>query len=158
MACTDARPVTEPMNEAIDVQQAAVIPYRPAGAAFEFCLITTMSSGRWSLPKGFIDPGESAIESAYKEALEEAGLHGVIDAETVGRYRYSKWGETFTVAVYLMEVTVTDDDWLECEVRQRRWATADEVLELIGDHPARGIFESAVSRLGLVSGPPPGAG
>jgi|TARA_Y100000588_G_scaffold346096_1_gene393868 hypothetical protein len=39
-----------------DVQQAAAVPYRLSRGGLEVCLITTISSGKWSIPKGFIDP------------------------------------------------------------------------------------------------------
>jgi len=50
--------------------------------------------GVWALPKGLIDPGEGARETALREVAEETGLEG----ETVGklgdvRYVYTWEGE-----------------------------------------------------------------
>jgi 8-oxo-dGTP pyrophosphatase MutT (NUDIX family) len=50
--------------------------------------------GVWALPKGLIDPGEGAKETALREVAEETGLEG----ETVGklgdvRYVYTWDGE-----------------------------------------------------------------
>ena len=34
-------------------------------------------NGRWELPKGHIDPGESAVQAALREVSEECGITGV---------------------------------------------------------------------------------
>jgi 8-oxo-dGTP pyrophosphatase MutT (NUDIX family)/GNAT superfamily N-acetyltransferase len=128
--------------------QVAVVPYRQGGDGLELCLITTVTKHRWAIPKGFIDPGETAIESALKEAREEAGLHGRIIGDPVGSYRYSKWGGTFTVDVYTMEVSRADESWDEAEMRARCWATTDEALRLLAGHPARDIVARAAGHLG----------
>ena len=76
------------------IQQASAIPYRRRDGCVEFCLITTIKRRRWAFPKGIIDPGETPVETALKEAEEEAGLHGRVDDEPLGRYKYAKWGTT----------------------------------------------------------------
>lgn len=136
------------MGQDPQANQAAAIPYRHRNGTVEICLVTTISKGKWSIPKGFIDPGESATETALKEAYEEAGLTGAIADGTIGTYTYRKWGSTFTVAVFLMEVERADDVWEESDVRERRWAPVDEALTLIDAHPVQPIFEQAIAQLG----------
>ena len=87
------------------------MPYRRQNGECEFCLITSSSGRRWGFPKGIIDPGESAVETALKEALEEAGLQGHIEGDPLGRYEYAKWGTTLEVTGLLMRVTAAEDDW-----------------------------------------------
>jgi 8-oxo-dGTP pyrophosphatase MutT (NUDIX family) len=41
----------------------------------------------WALPKGRIDPGESAAETAVRETLEETGVAGRL-VEKLGDIRY----------------------------------------------------------------------
>lgn len=60
--------------------QAAAICYRRRGGSLEFLLINT-SSGKWTFPKGRIEPLLSASESAACEAWEEAGARGRIERE-----------------------------------------------------------------------------
>src|SRR3954462_10736335 len=48
-------------------------------AGYDVALIRT-HEGRWQLPKGWIDEGESPEQTAIREVREEAG----IDAEVVG--------------------------------------------------------------------------
>src|SRR4029450_4838170 len=93
--------------------QAAVIPFRRRREGIEICLIRRKGDKRWKIPKGFIEPGETCEQAALKEALEEAGLNGRVVGESVGSYKYEKWGLDLKVAVYLMEVLEAEDDWEE---------------------------------------------
>lgn len=99
-------------------------------------------------PKGIIDPGETYVETALKEAHEEAGLHGRIVGEPLGTYEYFKWGTTLEVTVVLMEVLHCDDCWEESAVRQRRWAPVDEAIEILSKEELRDLLRQAVDLLG----------
>ena len=74
------------------IAQACVVPYRRRDERIEFCLITSLKKKRWIFPKGIVDPGETVEEAALKEAFEEAGLHGRILGDPIGKYEDSKWG------------------------------------------------------------------
>ena len=103
-------------------RQAGVITVSAASQGIRaFCLITTSSGRHWTFPKGVIERGASPRETALNEALEEAGLHGTIVDDVIGSFEQTKWGETFWVAVYLMEVTTEDRVWEEQGFRRRRW-------------------------------------
>src|SRR5262245_1798891 len=79
------------------IAQACAIPYRLVEGRLEFCLITSISKGHWGFPKGIIDPGETPMETALKEAHEEAGLSGRIVGPLLGSYSYEKWDTTLHV-------------------------------------------------------------
>lgn len=130
------------------IAQACAAPYRVgAGRALEFCLVTSLNKGRWGFPKGTVDPGETFLETALKEAWEEAGLCGEIVGEPLGRYDYEKWGGPLRVTVVLMRVTETLDEWLEKRMRQRLWCSADEALERLANAAQRRLLKVAVQRL-----------
>ena len=131
-----------------DVQQAAAVPYRSSRGGLEVCLITTLSSGKWSIPKGFIDQGDSPRETAGREAEEEAGVHGRVVGDPVGYYDIAKYGGTYTVAVYLLEVEQVDDEWDEQAVRQRQWTSPKVAAQLLGGRRVSPVFDQAVSLLG----------
>jgi len=129
------------------IDQASAIPYRRDAGRLEFCLITSVKRGRWGFPKGIIDPGDTAEETALKEAEEEAGLSGRIVSDVVGRYEYHKWGSRLIVGVFLMEVTHTAEQWLEDQIRQRCWCTTDEVRHRVDRPELADIFELAVPQI-----------
>jgi 8-oxo-dGTP pyrophosphatase MutT (NUDIX family) len=47
---------------------------RRTAKGLEVALISVGTPGRWQLPKGLIDGGETAEEAAVREVREEAGI------------------------------------------------------------------------------------
>jgi 8-oxo-dGTP pyrophosphatase MutT (NUDIX family) len=120
------------------IRQAAVIPVYQG----RVCLVTSSSGRRWVIPKGIIEPGHSAGETALREVWEEAGIAGVLHTEPVGSYLYEKYGGLCHVTVFLMQVTEEADDWPERSIRQRIWLPTDEVADRIREPGLREILES----------------
>lgn len=139
------------------MQQACAIPFRRADAVVEFCLITTSGKGTWSFPKGIIDPGETAPETALKESYEEAGLRGAIVGPPLGSFAYRKWETRLEVTVLLMHVTEAAAQWPEAGLRQRRWAELSEARGLLERDALRDLLERAAERIGELPAaePPP---
>jgi phosphohistidine phosphatase len=128
--------------------QAAVVPYRRTGEALEICLIRRRDTNAWGIPKGLVDPGDTVEETALKEAWEEAGIRGrLIGDDPVGSYQYEKWRTTFAVAVFLMEVNGSADEWQESRLRERRWVLPDRARVLLQEHPGRAILSRALDAL-----------
>lgn len=92
-------------------------------------MITRRERQRWIVPKGHIEPGETARQSARREASEEAGLEGRMGRRPIGRYEYSKRREQRTVVVFLMEVRRELERWVEEEERQREWLALETAVE-----------------------------
>src|SRR3954468_13407728 len=91
------------------IRQAAAIPVRNG----KLCLVTSSNGKRWVIPKGVIDPGQTAGETALQESWEEAGLVGVLEREPVGSYVYEKWERQCHVVVFVLRVTEVVDNWPE---------------------------------------------
>jgi len=120
-------------------KQSAVVPYRFNGHELEILLITSIRKGRWIVPKGVVDLGTTARDSAVKEAFEEAGIKGRVSAQPFGEYSYEKWGGTCHVELFLLEVETVLEVWPEAQERQREWMTAEEA--------ARRVAEDELKRL-----------
>jgi phosphohistidine phosphatase len=111
-------------------------------------LITSRKGTRWVLPKGVQEPGLSLRDSASKEAFEEAGVRGELDAEPIGHYEYAKWGGTCTVAVFPMVVSecLPAADWEESH-RERQWLSPKEATERLDEPELRKLVGKLASRL-----------
>ncbi len=114
-------------------EQSAVVPFRRTDKGLEVLLITSISGKRWIVPKGIVEPDLSPAESAAKEALEEAGVLGVVGEEPIGQYEYDKWGGTCVVEVFPMEVQEVLDEWEEADARDRNWVSLEEAVTRVSD-------------------------
>ena len=122
-------------------EQSAVIPYRrDANGEIQIALITSVSGKRWVVPKGLIDPGESAVESAERECEEEAGLVGAVSDEPIGRFQYNKWGGVCDVDVFLMRVEEQHEHWDESDVRERQWFSIEQAVENVREEDLKEII------------------
>jgi 8-oxo-dGTP pyrophosphatase MutT (NUDIX family) len=124
------------------IRQAAALPVRNG----KICLVTSSNGKRWVIPKGLIDPGQTAAESALQEAWEEAGLVGLLDQEPLGSFLYEKWCGTCHVVVFLMQVTDVASSWPERELRQRVWLSPTGALARIDDPGLADIVKVALEK------------
>ncbi len=70
--------------------QYAALPWRVADGALEIMLVSSRETKRWIIPKGWPMSGRSGAAAAAIEAMEEAGLLGIIAEEPCGHFTYSK--------------------------------------------------------------------
>lgn len=117
--------------------QVAAVCYRSSGHSVEFLLVKT-SSGKWTFPKGRLDPSLSASESALREAWEEAGAKGRIEEKHFGSYLDTKRTlghdsrtREVRIAAYLFEVhtTVTPEE----SGRNPSWFSAQEAKKQLAE-------------------------
>ena len=91
--------------------QVAAVCYRKRREAVEFLLVNTNGGNKWTFPKGQPEARLSHSQSAEREAAEEAGAVGAIEARHFHLYIHSKgvfWQpggvQEFVVKAFLMEV------------------------------------------------------
>lgn len=106
--------------------QVAALPWRRSFNGSEVLLITSRDTGRWVLPKGWVEKDEKPWRAAEREAVEEAGVSGEVGREPIGRYLYAKVqkmgrAKACEVHVYPLAVAKIADDWRERDQRERRW-------------------------------------
>ena len=127
--------------------QAAAIAFRRQADRVQICLIRRRDADRWGIPKGFVEPGDSARDTALNEAREEAGIVGQIVGDRLGTYDYVKRGARLMVAVYLIEVVELESRWDEADVRERKWFSPAEATSLLKSHPVSDLFARTMERL-----------
>jgi 8-oxo-dGTP pyrophosphatase MutT (NUDIX family) len=125
--------------------QYGALPWRRSPDGIEFLLITTRSSGRWIVPKGWPEDHLAPHECAALEAAEEAGVIGEVATESLGSFPYrkkSKSGQTLLLRVELfaMEVTHQRRTWLEQQARQTQWCPLARALALVSDPGLRDLI------------------
>jgi 8-oxo-dGTP diphosphatase len=116
------------------VRAAGAVLWRPSdGEDVEIAVIHRPRYDDWSLPKGKIDSGETAVEAAVREIAEETGIQA-----TLRRYlrpvTYPISGEqTKTVDYWSAEANSGDDREFvaNSEVDRLRWLPVDRAVELL---------------------------
>src|SRR5262245_8586405 len=124
------------------IAQAAAIPIEHG----RICLVSSSSGRGWVIPKGHIEPGQTAREAAQQEAWEEAGLRGLLEDAPFDSYEYEKNGATYQVVVFLMQVTEVEATWPEHHRRARRWIRPDEIEQLVQGMGMRRVLGRAHGR------------
>lgn len=107
--------------------QFAALCFRGKGSGTEVLLVTSRTTKRWIVPKGWPMAGMTPVEAASREAWEEAGVKGRISTTCAGIYSYTKILEEegdnlpCVVAVFALKVDKIADDFPEREERRRKW-------------------------------------
>jgi 8-oxo-dGTP pyrophosphatase MutT (NUDIX family) len=111
--------------------------------------------GLWALPKGQIDAGESAAETAVREVREETGVSGRL-VEKLGdvRYVYARGGERIfkVVSFFLLRAgrgrIGEIEEEMRIEVAEARWLPLEEAPRLLAYGGERQMAAKALERLG----------
>lgn len=125
------------------ILQAAAVPYRHSPANGLDVLLITSSSGRWSCPKGAIEPGHTPQQTAQVETLEEAGVIGLTEDPALTHFEYEKWDRLHRVTVFALCVDRELDAWPEQDRRVRRWVAAGDASVIV----QRNAFAEAIEAL-----------
>ncbi|QWW68487.1 NUDIX hydrolase [Rhizobium sp. WYJ-E13] len=128
-------------------QQYAALCYRvkKKSGELEVLLMTSRDTGRWVIPKGWPMNRKCAYEVAAQEALEEAGVRGTVETETLGHYTYQKvlrdgLKVNCKVQVYALEVTGATKNFKEKGERTIEWVSCDEAVKRVQEPELRNLF------------------
>ena len=125
-------------------------------------LLLQHEAGKWMLPKGTIEAGETPEAVALREVAEETGLHNVRIVRDLGEERYLffwKSEDTYydkTVHYYLMEYLggeeahpQREEGFVRCD-----WVPLSEALERIKYKETREVVRRAEAVLGVAASQP----
>ncbi|MBX4860381.1 NUDIX hydrolase [Rhizobium bangladeshense] len=137
-------------------QQYGALCYRvkKKSGEVEVLLMTSRDTGRWVIPKGWPMTGKRAHEVAVQEALEEAGVRGVVETETLGAYTYPKVLRDGVevickVQVYALEVTNIAKNFKEKGERTIEWVSFDEAVRRVREPELRNLFLAFQQTIGF---------
>ena len=110
--------------------------------------------GTWALPKGLIDAGERAAETALREGFEETGVRPRLDSKLGDiRYVYTWKGErVFKVVSFFLAAAVGGrigelPPGMELEVAEARWLPLADAPRLLAYRGERQMAVKAMIAL-----------
>lgn len=134
------------------IDQYGVLAFKTEPDGLRFLLITSRETRRWVIPRGNPISGLDPAQSAAREAYEEAGLTGHLDASEIGSYRYDKVRRTGSVPamvhVFPLHVWEQSETWPERHQRETRWFSREEAADAVAEPGLRDLI------LGFVPPPP----
>lgn len=124
------------IQEIVREPTAGGIVFRRDGEGRVEILMIQDGKDRWTIPKGHIEEGETAKQTAAREIGEEAGLHNVDMLGWLGKihFRYRRLDKLvlMTTQIYLVRAT-GDTDAIKKEqwMNGIKWFTFNDALEEI---------------------------
>jgi 8-oxo-dGTP pyrophosphatase MutT (NUDIX family) len=132
---------------------AGGVVYQRRGPSVEIALAarrTQKGDLVWGLPKGGIDQGESEVDAALREVLEETGLEAAVE-EDLGRIRYFYVWEGVrvrkAVRFFLMRATGGDVSRHDDEMEDVRWFPLAQAIRRAAYRGERQVIERASDHL-----------
>lgn len=119
-------------------------------------LVVNQNGDSWSLPKGHIDPGETAQQAAEREIQEESGIKQLTFVKELGSYERYKIGkngvgeDASEKKIITLFLYATDEDRLAPEDPtnpEARWVKPDEVGSMLSHPKDQQFFENVAPLL-----------
>ncbi|WCK16198.1 NUDIX hydrolase [Agrobacterium tumefaciens] len=119
-------------------QQYAALCFRYTGSGeeIEILVVTSRTSARWIIPRGWPMKRKKPHEATAIEAWEEAGVRGRVRKDAVGRYTYLKMLDNGDVVpcvvdVFQIEITGEETSFKERGERLLEWVRPDEAARRV---------------------------
>lgn len=119
-------------------------------------LVVSQHGNSWSLPKGHIDPGESALKAAKREIKEEAGVGRLKLIKELGRYSRYRIGrsgkredksELKTITLFLFKTSQTKLKPLDPKNPEAKWVKRQNVESLLTHSKDKIFFRKVMKEL-----------
>ncbi len=130
--------------ECLYESSCGAVVFRDIKGEVRYLLIKNNRSAHWGFPKGHIEPGETKQQTAYREVLEETGVHiNILNGfESTSKYTIRDKVEK-TVTVFVGTTKDTSTVIQQEEIEDYIWLTYDRALSLLKFENDKNILSSA---------------
>ena len=130
--------------ECLYESSCGAVVFRDIKGEVRYLLIKNKRSAHWGFPKGHIEEGETKEETAYREVLEETGVHiNIIEGfESVSRYKIRDRVEK-TVSIFVGTTKDTSTTIQVEEIEDYIWLTYEKAMNLLKFDNDKNILKAA---------------
>lgn len=129
---------------------AGGVVFRRAPSGIQFLMLQD-PKGRWTIPKGHVEPDESLEQTALREVEEETGVKRLRIRDKLDKihFFYRREGKLIfmTTYFYLMESIANDklvpEDWMA----GLRWFPAPEAMKLVEYRDMEKLFKLGLDKI-----------
>lgn len=116
----------------------------------EICVVN-QNGDSWSLPKGHINEGETALDAARREIMEESGIENLNFIKILPSYKRFRIGsggkgedknELKTVRMFLFTTLDNDIAPRDRENPEAKWVSKEKVCDILTHPKDKEFFES----------------
>jgi len=121
-----------------------IVPIYEAGDRYQFLLIQH-HAGHWGFPKGHADPGETALQAACREFVEETGIAQFRVLEAVSfseQYGYTRDQKRFDKTV-IYYPAIVQSQTVNCqaeEIRDYTWLEYEAAINRLSFDGAKRVL------------------
>lgn len=139
------------MSDSLKAKSCGIIPFSREGDQLKF-LIIKHQAGHWSFSKGTQEPGETDLETAKREFMEETGIKDVVilpDDNFIEKYSITKDGVEIDkeVVYFLGEVSAANVNIQLKEISDHAWLDYEGVVDKLTYPETARIFKEAFKKL-----------
>jgi 8-oxo-dGTP pyrophosphatase MutT (NUDIX family) len=162
-SCASGKRVADPERESVEREGRRIPPSRyfmkkthsSGGVVLNSkgqVLVVSQNGNSWSLPKGHLDPGETALEAAQREIYEESGVSSLELVRDLGSYERYKIGlkegqedrsELKIIHLFLFKTDQMVLNPMDPKHPEARWVDKKDVAALL-THPKDKAFFSRI--------------
>lgn len=140
-------------NKAVREYTAGGMVWRKVNGEYQILMIQDRV-GRWTIPKGHVEEGESLEETALREIGEETGLHELKLGERLDKihFFYRREGKLIfmTTYVFLIEATGNSDAVVPEDsegIADVKWFPAADAIRMVEYRDTERLFRIGLSLL-----------
>lgn len=112
-------------------KSCGVLPYRMTDGEREFLLVFEAYSKCWSLPKGHIEAGETDVQTAQRELMEEAGLTAKLDTTRCASIEYPISNFARKEVCFFLGEVEGEPVVRSGEIEKYKWVSANELKDYL---------------------------
>jgi bis(5'-nucleosidyl)-tetraphosphatase len=138
----------------IKLESFGIVPFLNEKGTWKVLLILHREGNHWGFPKGKAHPGETALQAATRELLEETGLsvtEVLQEKPLIEQYQFRRKKDFIIKVVQYFPAFVTGElNIQQEEIRDAKWLPISQAMQQLTFREARHILQELLRCLNII--------